>query len=162
MTVQIQRSDASQTFSYLIPIFCIESDAWWFLFFMTHHLPLSAVIEHVRDILNDPAAGVHTVYPPFHGFRLWVMLMMSFGPLYTWGRDFSMYFILLCTVFFSEKFLYIILYILYITVYSFFFFVLFHSNFILVCTVFFSEKFLQKYKCLTSLQAIIGGGSERD
>jgi len=32
-------SDASQTFSYLIPIFCVRSDPWWFLFIMTRHLP---------------------------------------------------------------------------------------------------------------------------
>jgi len=32
--------------------------------------PLSTVIEHVRDILNDPAAGVRTVYPSFHSFGL--------------------------------------------------------------------------------------------
>jgi len=37
---------------------------------MTRHLPLSTVIGHVREILNDPAAGVHTVGPPFHGFGL--------------------------------------------------------------------------------------------
>jgi len=35
---------------------------------MTRHLPLSIAIEHVRDILNDPAAGVRTLYPSFHGF----------------------------------------------------------------------------------------------
>jgi len=35
-------------------------------------LPLSTVIGLVRDILNDPAAGVHIVYPSFHGFGLQV------------------------------------------------------------------------------------------
>jgi len=39
-------------------------------FFMIRHLQLSTVIGHVRDILNDPAAGVRTVCPSFHGFRL--------------------------------------------------------------------------------------------
>jgi len=37
---------------------------------MTRHLPLPTVIEHVRDILNDPAAGVRTVRQSFHGFGL--------------------------------------------------------------------------------------------
>jgi len=32
--------------------------------------PLSTVIGHARDILNDPAADVHTVYSSFHGFGL--------------------------------------------------------------------------------------------
>ena len=40
------------------------------LFFMTRHLPLSTVIRHVCDILNDPAADVHTACPSFHGFGL--------------------------------------------------------------------------------------------
>ena len=34
------------------------------------HLPLSIVIEHVRDILNDPAAGFRTACPSFNGFGL--------------------------------------------------------------------------------------------
>ena len=37
---------------------------------MTRHLPLYIVIRHVRDILKDTAAGVHTVCPSLHGFRL--------------------------------------------------------------------------------------------
>jgi len=49
---------------------------------MTGHLPVSTVIGHVRDMLNDPAAGVRTLCPctSLHGFGLRVMLMMSFGP----------------------------------------------------------------------------------
>jgi len=30
---------------------------------MTRHLPLGTVMGHVRDILNDPAAGVRTICP---------------------------------------------------------------------------------------------------
>ena len=37
---------------------------------MTRHLPLSTVIGHIRDILNDPAAGVLAVCPSFRGFVL--------------------------------------------------------------------------------------------
>jgi len=37
---------------------------------MTRHIPISAVIGHVHDTLNDPAADVHTVCPSFHGFGL--------------------------------------------------------------------------------------------
>ena len=33
VAIWIQGSDASQTFSYLMPIFCVRSDAWWLLFF---------------------------------------------------------------------------------------------------------------------------------
>jgi len=50
--------------------FCVRSDARWLLFFMTRHLPLSTVIRHVCDILNDPAVDVHTVCPTFHDFGL--------------------------------------------------------------------------------------------
>ena len=46
---------------------------------MTRHLPLSTVIKHVRDILNNPAAGVRTVYPAFHGFALQIMPVIPFG-----------------------------------------------------------------------------------
>ena len=74
---------------------------------------------------------------------------------------FNVFYITVYSFFLWKIFVYYIIYIIYYCV-QFFFFVFFHSNFILVCTVFFSEKFLQKYKCLTSLQAIIGGGSERD
>ena len=129
MTIWIQRSDTSQTFLYLTPIFCVRSDSWWLLFFMTRHLPLSTVIGHVRDILNDPAAGVRALCPSFHGFGLqgyaydfvWANSVTyesclytnvrlqeqpnyehdyrdppapTFRLLYTWGRDFSMYFVI--------------------------------------------------------------------
>jgi len=33
-------------------------------------ISLSTVIRHVRDILNEAAAGVHTACPSFHPFRL--------------------------------------------------------------------------------------------
>ena len=91
MTIWIRRSDASQTFSYLIPIFCVRSYAWWLLFFMTRHLLLFTVIEHVCDFLNDPAAGVRTLCPSFHGFGLqgyaddfvWAISVTHEGCLYT-------------------------------------------------------------------------------
>ena len=49
---------------------------------MTGHLTVSTVIGHVRDVLNDPAAGVRTLCPctSLHGFGLQVMLMTLFGP----------------------------------------------------------------------------------
>jgi len=37
---------------------------------MTRNLPLYIVVRHVRDVLNDSAAGVHTVCPSLHGFGL--------------------------------------------------------------------------------------------
>ena len=69
-------------FRILSLCFGVRGNAWWLRFFMTRHLPLSTVIEHVRNILNDPAAGVRTVYPSFHGFALqrkclWFRLAMS-------------------------------------------------------------------------------------
>ena len=65
------REHASQKFiSHFVPILSVRSDAWWLLFFTTPHLPLSTVIRHVRDILNEAAAGVHTACPSFHAFRL--------------------------------------------------------------------------------------------
>jgi len=90
VVIWIQGSDASQTFSYLVPIFCVRSDTWWLLFFMTRHLPLSTAIGYVGDIFNDPAAGVRTVCPSLHGFRLqgyaydfvWAMSVTHEGFLY--------------------------------------------------------------------------------
>jgi len=57
---------------------------------MTRHLPLSTVIRHVRDILNDLAVGVNTLCLTFHGFRLlghvydfvWAMSVTHEGCLY--------------------------------------------------------------------------------
>jgi len=48
---------------------------------MTSHLSLSTLIGRVRDILNDPAAGVRAIYSSFHGFGTQglIMLMISFG-----------------------------------------------------------------------------------
>jgi len=58
---------------------------------MTRHPPLSTVIGHVRDILNDPAAGVRTIYSSLHGFGLqgyaydfiWAISVTHEGCLYT-------------------------------------------------------------------------------
>jgi len=77
-------------FLILCPSFASEVMRDGFFFFMTHHLPLSTVIGHVRDILNDPAAGVRTVCPSFHGFGLqgyaydfvWAISVMHEGCLY--------------------------------------------------------------------------------
>jgi len=62
--------------------------------FLTHHLHLFTVAGHVRDILNDPSAGVRTVCPSFHGFGLqrnaydfvWTMSVMHEGFLYAHVR----------------------------------------------------------------------------
>jgi len=54
MSIWIQAIDASQKFfSYFVSILSVRSDAWWLRFFITRHLPLSTVIRHVRDILNE-------------------------------------------------------------------------------------------------------------
>jgi len=91
MSIWIQAIDASQKFfSYFVSILSVRSDAWWLRFFMTRHLPLSTVIRHVRDILNDLAVGVNTLCLTFHGFRLlghvydfvWAMSVTHEGCLY--------------------------------------------------------------------------------
>ena len=92
VVVWIQGSDASQTFSYLIPIFFVLSDAWWlFSWLVTSHFPLWSDMFTISSTINDPTAGVRTVCPSFHGFRLqgyahdfvWAISVTHEGCLYS-------------------------------------------------------------------------------